>query len=123
MEPSRVVQSPVYALKADFFRALGNPIRVRIVQVLREGERSVGSLQDELGLRSSSTSQHLAALRAQGVLESRREGTSVFYRVKDPRTLQMLELAKQIIAASREDNQAVLDDLAVEDFGPGPGRG
>jgi ArsR family transcriptional regulator len=83
----------------------------------------VGSLRDELELDSSSTSQHLAALRGQGLVESRKEGTSVFYRVKDPRTLELLELAKQIIAAAREDNQALLDDLAVEDFGPGPGRG
>jgi len=94
-----------------------------MLQVLRDGERSVGSLQDELDLDSSSTSQHLAALRGQGLVESRKEGTSVFYRVKDPRTLELLELAKQIIAAVREDNQALLDDLAVEDFGLRPGRG
>jgi DNA-binding transcriptional ArsR family regulator len=123
MWSSQAGQSPIYALKADFFRVLGHPVRVRLLQVLRDGERSVGSLQDELDLDSSSTSQHLAALRGQGLLESRKEGTSVFYRVKDPRTLELLELAKQIIAAAREDNQALLDDLAVEDFGPGPGRG
>jgi ArsR family transcriptional regulator len=123
MWSSRAGQSPIYALKADFFRVLGHPVRVRMLQVLRDGERSVGSLQDELELDSSSTSQHLAALRGQGLLESRKEGTSVFYRVKDPRTLELLELAKQIIAAAREDNQALLDDLAVEDFGLGPGRG
>ncbi|HLM85785.1 MAG TPA: metalloregulator ArsR/SmtB family transcription factor [Solirubrobacteraceae bacterium] len=123
MWSSRAGQSPIYALKADFFRVLGHPVRVHMLQVLRDGERSVGSLQDELDLDSSSTSQHLAALRGQSLLESRKEGTSVFYRVKDPRTLELLELAKQIIAAAREDNQALLDDLAVEDFGPGPGRG
>jgi ArsR family transcriptional regulator len=123
MWSSRAGQSPIYALKADFFRVLGHPVRVRMLQVLRDGELSVGSLQDELELDSSSTSQHLAALRGQGLLESRKEGTSVFYRVKDPRTLELLELARQIIAAAREDNQALLDDLAVEDFGPGPGRG
>jgi len=123
MWSSRAGQSPIYALKADFFRVLGHPVRVRMLQVLRDGERSVGSLQDELELDSSSTSQHLAALRGQGLLESRKEGTSVFYRVKDPRTLELLELAKQIIAAAREDNQALLDDLAGEDFGSGPGRG
>jgi len=110
-------------LKADFFRVLGHPVRVRLLQVLLKGERSVGSLQEELELDSSSASQHLAALRAQGLVASRKEGTSVYYRVKDPRTLELLELAKQIIAAEREDNQALLDDLAVEDFGPGPGRG
>ena len=49
---------------------------------------------------------------------SRKEGTSVYYRVKDPRTLELLELAKQIIAGALEDNRALLDDLAVEDFGP-----
>jgi DNA-binding transcriptional ArsR family regulator len=123
MWSSRAGQSPIYALKADFFRVLGHPVRVRMLQVLRDGERSVGSLQDELELDSSSTSQHLAALRGQGLLESRKEGTSVFYRVKDPRTLELLELAKQIIAAARVDNQVLLDDLAVEDFGPGLGRG
>lgn len=123
MWSSRVGQSPIYALKADFFRVLGHPVRVRLLQILRDGERSVGSLQDELELDSSSASQHLAALRAQGLLESRKEGTSVYYRVKDPRILDLLELAKQIISAAREDNQALLEGLAVEHFGPGPGRG
>jgi ArsR family transcriptional regulator len=110
-------------LKADFFRVLGHPMRVRLLQVLREGERSVGSLQDELELDSSSTSQHLAALRAQGLVLSRKQGTSVYYRVRDPRTLELLELAKAIIAAAREDNQALLDDLADEDFAPRPSHG
>jgi DNA-binding transcriptional ArsR family regulator len=123
MWSSRAGQSPIYALKADFFRVLGHPVRVRLLQVLRKGERSVGSLQDELELDSSSTSQHLAALRAQGLVVGRKDGTSVYYRVKDPRTLELLELAKEIISAAREDSQALLDDLAVEDFGPRPGRG
>ena len=123
MWSSRHGQSSVYALKADFFRVLGHPVRVRLLQVLREGERSVGSLQDELELDSSSASQHLAALRAQGLVVSRKAGTSVYYSVRDPRTLELLELAKEIISAAREDNQALLDDLAVEDFAPRPGRG
>lgn len=120
MWSTRTGQPPVYALKADFFRALGHPARVRLLQALRDGERSVGALRDALELDSSSTSQHLAALRAQGLLVSRKEGTSVYYSVRDPRTLELLELAKKIISGAREDNQALLDDLAVEDFGPGP---
>jgi ArsR family transcriptional regulator len=123
MWSSRTGQPPVYALKADFFRVLGHPARVRLLQLLRDGEQSVGALRDALELDSSSTSQHLAALRGQGLVASRKEGTSVYYRVRDPRTLDLLELAKQIISGAREDNQALLDDLAVEDFRPGPGRG
>ena len=123
MWSSRLGQSPIYALKADFFRVLGHPARVRLLQLLRDGERSVGALQAELELDSSATSQHLAALRAQGLVVGRREGTSVYYRVKDARTLELLELAKKIISASLEENRALLDDLSVGDFGPRPGLG
>jgi len=123
MWSSRPGQSPVYALKADFFRVLGHPVRVRILQLLREGERSVGALQEELELDSSGTSQHLAALRAKGLVASRKEGTSVYYRVKDARTLELLELAKEIISAGLEENRVLLDDLAEEDFGPRRDRG
>jgi ArsR family transcriptional regulator len=122
MWSSRAGQPPIYALKADFFRVLGHPVRVRLLQLLREGEQSVGALQDSLELDSSGTSQHLSALRKQGLVVSRKQGTSVYYRVRDPRTLELLELAKQIISGALEENQALLDELAVEDFGPGRGR-
>lgn len=123
MWASRSGQPPVYALKADFFRVLGHPARVRILQLLRDRECSVGALQEALGLDSSAVSQHLAALRRQGLVASRRAGTSVYYRVSDPRTLQLLELAKGIITSTLEQNQALLDDLAVEEFAPGQDRG
>lgn len=118
MWSSRAGQPPIYALKADFFRVLGHPARVRLLQLLRDGEQSVGALRDGAELDSSGASQHLAALRGQGLVESRKEGTSVYYRIKDPRTLELLELAKSIIAGAIEDNQTLLDNLAVEDFGP-----
>lgn len=119
MWSSRPGQPPIYALKADFFRVLGHPARVRLLQLLRGGEMTVGALQDAAELDSSSASQHLSALRKQGLVERRREGTSVYYRVRDPRTLALLELAKEIISGTLESSQALLDDLAVEDFAPG----
>ena len=111
-------QPPIFALKAEFFRVLGHPVRIRLLQLLRDGERTVGALQAALELDSGGPSQHLAALRKQGLVASRREGTNVYYRVKDPRTLDLLELAKRIIAANLEEGQALLDGLSVEDFGP-----
>jgi len=102
---------------------LGHPARVRLLQILRDGELTVGALQEALELESGATSQHLSVLRKQGLVESRRHGTSVYYRVKDPRTLELLELVKGIILATLEGNRALLDELAVEDFGPGPGTG
>lgn len=112
-------QEPIYAVKAEFFRVLGHPARVRILELLREGEKSVGELQAELQLDSSGTSQHLGVLRRQGVLESRKEGTSVYYRVRDPLTFQLLEVARQILTSSLEATQALLAELAVVTPEPG----
>ncbi len=109
---------PIYVLKAEFFRILGHPVRVRILELLRDGERTVGDLQGQLGLDSSGTSQHLGALRKQGLLESRREGTSVYYRVRDPRLFQLLEVARQILTSNLADTQALLDGLRET---PAPG--
>lgn len=103
---------PIHRVKAEFFRVLGHPVRVRILELLRDGERSVGDLQAALEIDSSGTSQHLGVLRKQGLLESRREGTSVFYRVKDPRTFQLLEVARQILTGHFEHTQALLGELA-----------
>jgi DNA-binding transcriptional ArsR family regulator len=102
---------PIYVVKADFFRILGHPARVRILELLRDGERAVGDLQEQLQLDSSGTSQHLAALRRQGLLDTRREGTSVYYRVRDPRMFQLLEVARQVLTASIAHNQELLDSL------------
>ena len=108
----------IHAVKADFFRALGHPARVRILELLSAEEHNVRELQEALGLDSSSTSQHLAALRRQGLVESHREGTSVIYRVKDARTLQLLEVARQIITENLAESRALHDELAAESTSP-----
>jgi ArsR family transcriptional regulator len=110
--PARAPQPPVYQAKAEFFRILGHPVRVRTLELLRDGERTVGDLQGALGLDSSGTSQHLGVLRKHGVLDSRREGTSVYYRIKDPRMLQLLEVARQILTTNLTESQALLGQLA-----------
>ena len=102
---------PIHKIKADFFRTLGHPARVRVLELLKDGELTVGRLQAELEIDSSGASQHLAAMRRQGLLESRREGTSVFYRVRDPRIFQLLETAKQLIGSYLEETQALLGEL------------
>jgi DNA-binding transcriptional ArsR family regulator len=105
--------APIYRLKAEFFRLLGHPARVRILEVLRDrGEQNVRELQAALGLDSSGTSQHLTAMRKQGLLESRREGTSVYYSVRDPRLFQLLDVARQVLTAQLQETRELLGDLA-----------
>jgi len=103
---------PVYEVKANLFRVLGHPARVRILEILRDGERSVGALQLELGLDSGGTSQHLAALRRIGLVQSRREGTSVFYRVDDERVFDLLAAGRDIISRRLVEQQSILVELA-----------
>jgi len=111
--PAGAVQHrAVYQIKADFFRVLGHPVRVRILELLKDGERTVGDLQRELQMDSGGTSQHLGVLRKHGVLEGRREGTSVHYSVRDPRMFQLMEIARQIITTNLSESQAVLGELA-----------
>ena len=105
---------PVYVVKAQLFRVLGHPVRIRILELLSEGERTVGDLQAELQIDSSGTSQHLAALRQQGILESRRAGASVYYRIRDPRVSEILAIARQILTSALSDSQALLGHLAGE---------
>jgi len=105
---------PIHQVKAEFFRALGHPARVRVLELLRGGEMTVGDLQGELGIDSSGTSQHLGAMRRQGILEARKEGTSVYYRVRDPRVFQLLESARQVIESHLEEANALLDELGEE---------
>lgn len=102
---------PIHDVKANLFRVLGHPARVRILELLREGERSVGALQAELALDSGGTSQHLAALRRIGLVDSRREGTSVYYRVDDPRVFDLLEAGRAIIGRRLTEQQAILKEL------------
>ncbi len=111
---THVRSDPVYVVKAQLFRVLGHPIRIRILELLLAGERTVGELQAELSLDSSSTSQHLAALRNQGVLQSRRVGTSVYYGIRDPRVSQLLAIAKQILTSAITDSHTLLVGLADE---------
>jgi DNA-binding transcriptional ArsR family regulator len=105
---------PVHEAKASLFRVLGHPARVRILELLRDGERSVGSLQSELELDSGGTSQHLAALRRIGLVTSRREGTSVYYRVDDEHVFDLLAAGREIIGRRLAEQQQLLDALESE---------
>lgn len=116
-------RQPIDVARADFLRVLGHPVRVRIIELLRDGERSVGDLQAQLGLDSSGTSQHLGVLRRQGVLETRKVGTSVRYRVRDPRTFQLIDSTRQIVSSSLEAAHALLGELAAPPPSPRRERG
>ena len=105
---------PAHEVKASLFRVLGHPARVRILELLRDGERSVGSLQAELGLDSGGTSQHRTALRRIGLVQSRRDGTSVYYRVESGDVFDLLAAGRAVVARRLSSDQSVLQELESE---------
>ena len=105
---------PIHEAKAALFKVLGHPVRVRILELLSDGERSVGALQAALELDSGGTSQHLAALRQAGLVTSRREGTSVFYRVADRKVFTLLAAGRAIITRRLAGQQSLLEELRTE---------
>jgi DNA-binding transcriptional ArsR family regulator len=88
---------------AKYFRGLGDPNRLRILELLRcEGELKVGELVRRLGLPQPQVSNHLACLRWCGFIEARREGRTVYNRIADPRVEAMLELALSLLQDNAE---------------------
>jgi DNA-binding transcriptional ArsR family regulator len=100
--------------RAEFFKALGNPMRIIILEALRDGERSVTELQELLSLEQSNVSRQLGILRTRGLVDDRKEGTTVYYRVRDPMVLQLLDLARTIFNNHLIDTQQMLQQLVDE---------
>jgi DNA-binding transcriptional ArsR family regulator len=110
-----VADTQLDTFRAEFFKTLGHPIRIKILRLIRPGEKNVTQLQESLGLDASVTSQHLMALRAKNIVVSRKEGTKVFYAVRDPQIYQLLDLAKEIFDRNLVDSRTMLDQLERED--------
>jgi DNA-binding transcriptional ArsR family regulator len=102
------------AFKAEFFKALAHPIRIRILEILVRGERSVHELQEALELDQPTVSQQLAVLRAKNIVEARKDGTAVRYTVRDASLRDLLEIARRIFDNHLIGTQTMLRELRRE---------
>jgi len=101
----------LYRLKAEFFKTLGHPARIRVLELLSSGERSVAALQQDIGIESSHLSQQLAVLRRAGLVRTRKQGTQVFYALAAPEVADLLALARHVLTDVLSGQVAVLEDL------------
>lgn len=106
----------IYEVKADFFKTLAHPGRIRVLELLRGGERSVSELIPDVGLESSHLSQQLGVLRRANIISGRKDGSSVYYSVVDRRIFDLLETAKLILTGSLTERQGLLAELDRLDF-------
>jgi DNA-binding transcriptional ArsR family regulator len=99
---------PITEAKAELFKALAHPARVRVLELLTEGERSVGALAKQSGLEPSHLSQHLTLLRRAGIVDSRRVKNTVLCSLRDPETADLLAVARRLISRNLRQGQALL---------------
>jgi DNA-binding transcriptional ArsR family regulator len=105
---------PLAEVKADLFRALAHPARIRVLEILVVGERSVSELQPLVGIESSHLSQQLAVLRRAGLVTTRKDGPLVLYAIRDPEMVELLAGARRLLINSLSESQAHLADLLEE---------
>lgn len=98
--------------KAEFFKALAHPVRIRIVELLAEGEYSVNELQTLLGSEGSTVSQQLTVLRAKQIVNGTKDGSKVIYSLRDPAIADVLKAAKTVISNQFADTLALLDKMS-----------
>ncbi|MGM1048500.1 MAG: ArsR/SmtB family transcription factor [Bacillota bacterium] len=104
----------IQQFKADFFKALAHPMRIRILEILSQGERNVNELQVMLGSEGSAVSQQLSVLRAKNLVNSVKEGTTVIYSLRDPLISDLLGVARQIFNNHLVESISLLEDISKQ---------
>ncbi|MDO8671811.1 MAG: metalloregulator ArsR/SmtB family transcription factor, partial [Dehalococcoidia bacterium] len=94
----RQTRKKLYSLQANLCRILADPVRLEIIDLLADGERTVGELTASLDIRQANVSQHLMSMRERGVLVARRSGLNVIYRLKHPKLTQACAIVREILA-------------------------
>ncbi len=108
------IDDMVFKIKADFLKALAHPVRLQIIEYLKNGEASVGKLVQELGVEQSSLSRHLGILRDLGVLEARPEKTNVYYNLHDHDILKVLRPIAELLRKKLRRSEKLLESLGKE---------
>jgi ArsR family transcriptional regulator len=105
------VSRPLYQLKAEFFKTLGHPARIRVLELLSEREHAVSEMLPEVGIEPAHLSQQLAVLRRANLVVSRKEGSTVYYSLTSPHVAELLAVARQILTGVLSGQAELLEDL------------
>ena len=102
---------PLYQVKADFFKTLGHPVRIRVLELLGQREHAVSEMLPEVGVEAANLSQQLAFLRRAGLVATRKEGSAVYYSLTSPRVSDLLAVARGILTEVLTEQLGVINDL------------
>lgn len=111
---TQVATEPLLAFNAALFKALAHPVRIRILELLVNGDKNVQELQHALRVEQPVVSQQLAVLRVNNIVAGRKEGVTVRYAVRDPQIAELLYTARQIFNNHLVNTQGLLRQLKQE---------
>ncbi|TQR17292.1 ArsR/SmtB family transcription factor [Psychrobacillus soli] len=103
--------SDLQQFKADFFKALSHPLRIRILEILSTGEKSVNEIQEIIGSSGSTVSQQLSVLRAKNIVLGIKDGKRVVYSLRDPAIVDLLNVAKELFNNHLIDTLSMYEEL------------
>lgn len=106
--------SPLRNFKAEFFKALAHPLRISILDSLRDGERTVAEISGQFGVEQANASQQLAVLRNKNIIVARKSGANVFYSVSDPAIFKLLDVARDIFNNHLVGIRSMLEEIKAE---------
>jgi DNA-binding transcriptional ArsR family regulator len=101
----------ICSMKAEIFKALGHPIRLRIVELVADGEKTVTELVEAMGAEPSNTSRHLAVLKRVGIVSDRKEGLNVYYRLELPCVAQFFACVTDAVKEKLQKSESLLKEL------------
>lgn len=105
------VSRPLYQLKAEFFKTLGHPARIRVLELLSRREHAVAEMLPVVGIEPANLSQQLAVLRRAGLVTTRKEGSNVHYALTSPHVAELLAVARKILSGVLSGQVELLQDL------------
>jgi ArsR family transcriptional regulator len=110
----RTVPVPLYQVKAEFFRMLGHPVRIRVLELLQGGPKSVRELRAAIDVEAPSLSQQLAVLRRYGIVTATRDGSTVVYALAGGDVAELMRAARRILTEMLAGQNELLDELRAE---------
>lgn len=111
------MSTPLYQAKAEFFKALAHPARIRVLELLSEREHAVAELLPQVGIEPAHLSQQLSVLRRLNLVVTRKEGSTVYYALVSPHVAELLAVARRILTEVLSNQVELLDDLRAAEAG------
>jgi ArsR family transcriptional regulator len=113
MRDSSNLNKRLYEIHAQFCSTLSNPVRLQVIDCLREEEKSVGELARMAKTSQANMSQHLTVMRQRGIVKSRKKGATVYYQLTNPKILKAFDLLKRVLYENLKDDEELVKTWSI----------